>query len=195
LASRGWTRVLAVGSAIASVLVVVLALQVRDLTDEVRRLRFERNLPRVGDMVPGTRLGLLGPDSVELGSVGAARRHVWFVFNTTCPICAASIHDWNAAAARLREDSTVLVLGVSLDVADLTERYAREHQVIFPVALLDGARAAALYRIRGVPVTMVVDQAARIRLVRPGRFTPAAADSLVRFLAADPAASGVVAGQ
>jgi peroxiredoxin len=176
-------------------LVVILALRVRDLTDELRRLRFERNLPRVGDMVPDARLGVLGADSVDLGSVGTGRRQVWLVFNTTCPICAATMKVWNAAAARLRQDSTVLVLGVSLDSAALTEPYVREHQLIFPVALLDGARAAGVYRIRGVPVTVVVDQAARVRLVRPGRFTPAAADSLIRFLAADPAAGGVVAGR
>jgi hypothetical protein len=61
--------------------------------------------------------------------------------------------------------------------------------------VLDQARAAGYYRIRGIPITIVVDQAARIRLVRPGRFTAAAADSLLQFLAADSAASAVVAGR
>lgn len=61
------------------------------------------------------------------------------------------------------------------------------------------ARHAAVYGtyhgIRGVPMTIVVDQAARIRLVRPGRFTAAAGDSLLQFLAADSGASAVVAGR
>jgi peroxiredoxin len=193
MASRGWTWFLAVVGAAASVLVVVLALRVGDLTDEVRRLRFERNLPQVGDLVVDTRIGVLGADSIALGH-GAAARQVWFVFDTICPICAASLPEWNTVAERLRADSTVLVLGISLDSAAVTESYVREHDLVFPVALLDQARAAGYYRIRGIPMTIVVDQA-RIRLVRPGRFTAAAGDSLLLFLAADAAGSEVVAGR
>ena len=195
MASRGWTWILAVAGATAAVLVVTLALRVRDLTDEVRRLRFERNLPQVGDLVPNTRVRQLGADSVALGQRGAAVRQVWFVFDTSCPICAASLPDWNAVADRLRADSTVLVLGLSLDSAAVTQSYMRAHHLVFPVALLEAAKAAGSYRIRGVPLTIVVDQAARIRLVRPGRFTAAAGDSLLQFLAADSAASEVVAGR
>jgi len=194
MASRGWTWILAVVGAAASVLVVVLALRVRDLTDDVRLLRFERSLPRVGDLVVNTKIGVLGGDSIALGH-GAAARQVWFVFDTICPICAANLPEWNAVAERLRADSTVQVLGISLDSAAVTRSYVRKHQLVFPVALLDQARAAGYYRIRGIPLTIVVDQAARIQLVRPGRFTAAGADSLLRFLAAGSAASAAVAGR
>ena len=40
MSSRIWTGVLAVLSAAASLMVVVLTFRVRDLTDEVRHLRF-----------------------------------------------------------------------------------------------------------------------------------------------------------
>jgi len=196
MVTRGWTWILAVVGATASVLVVILALRVRDLTEEVRRLRFERNLPQVGDLVPDTRVSVPGADSMELGLPGAAHRQVWFVFDTICPICAASLSEWNAVAERLRTDSTVLVLGISLDSAGVTQSYVRQHQLAFPVALLDQGRAAGYYGIRGIPMTIVVDQSARIRLVRPGRFTAAAGDSLLRFLAADSAGSeGIIAGR
>ena len=191
---RGWTWILAVVGATASVLVVTLAFRVRDLTDEVRRLRFEQNLPQLGDLVPDARVSLLGADSVGLAHTAAARQ-LWFVFDTICPICAANLPHWNAVAERLRADSTVRVLGISLDSAAVTQSYIREHQVVFPVALLDQARAAGYYRIRGIPMTIVVDQAARIRLVRPGKFTAASGDSLLAFLAADSAASEVIAGR
>jgi len=87
------------------------------------------------------------------------------------------------------------VLGISLDSAAVTRSYVRKHQLVFPVALLDQARAAGYYRIRDIPLTIVVDQAPRIQLVRPGRFTAAGADSLLRFLAAGSAASAAVAGR
>jgi hypothetical protein len=45
MSGRTWTRVLAGLSAAASLMVLLLAIRVRDLTDEVRHLRFERNLP------------------------------------------------------------------------------------------------------------------------------------------------------
>jgi hypothetical protein len=77
----------------------------------------------------------------------------------------------------------------------VTQSYVREHELVFPVAVLDQARAAGYYRIRGVPLTIVVDQAARLRLVRPGEFTAAAGDSLLRFLAAELAGSAGIAGR
>jgi hypothetical protein len=42
--------------------------------------------------------------------------------------------------------------------------------------------AIAMYRIPGVPLTIVVDDVGRIDLVRAGVFSAAAADSLVALL-------------
>jgi peroxiredoxin len=182
MSSRIWTGTLAGLSAAASLVVVVLTFRVRDLTDEVRHLRFERNLPQVGDVVPPLRRALLDGDSMDLARPGTGRRQVWFVFNTTCPICGASLPEWQAAFARLAVDSTLAVIGVSLDSASITRTYVREHALPFPVALLDDPGAAAMYRIPGVPLTIVIDDLGRIRLVRPGRFTRTAGDSLAAFL-------------
>jgi peroxiredoxin len=187
MTGRTWTRVLAGLSAAASLMVVVLTLRVRDLTDEVRHLRFERNLPQVGDVVPALRAPLLGGDSVDLARSALGRRQVWFVFNTTCPICGASLPEWNAAFDQLRPDSTVVILGVSLDSATATRAYAETNAVPFPVAILNDGRDPAMYRIPGVPLTMVFDAMGRIRLVRPGRFTGAGRDSLVSFLSSQQA--------
>jgi len=182
MTGRTWTRVLAVLSAAASLMVVVLTFRVRDLTDEVRHLRFQRNLPQVGDVVPTLRVPLLDGDSVNLARPGPGRRQVWFVFNTTCPICGASLPEWKAACDRLGQDSTVSILGVSLDSAGLTRAYVETNSLRFSVAILGDARDVSMYRIPGVPLTMVIDDMGRIGFVRPGRFTSAGADSLASFL-------------
>jgi peroxiredoxin len=187
MSGRTWTRVLAGLGAAASLMVVALAFRVRDLTDEVRHLRFERNLPQVGDVVPRLRAPLLSGDSVELGRPGGGRRQLWFVFDTTCPICRASVGGWNAAFARLAADPTFQVLGVSLDSPPLTRAYVEEHALPFPVAVLDDPLHAAMYRIPGVPLIVVIDRSGRIVAVRPGLFPPAAVDSLVRSAGVPPA--------
>jgi peroxiredoxin len=174
----------------ASVLVVVLGLRLRDLTDEVRHLRFERNLPQVGDVTPLVRAPLLDGDSVDLGRPAGGRRQVWFVFTTTCPLCRASVPGWKAAFARLGEDSTVQALGVSLDAVSVTRTYAREHALPFPVALLSDPIAVAMLRIPGVPLTLTLNPVGRIMMVRAGTFTAAAADSLTASLSTGSARSG-----
>jgi peroxiredoxin len=182
MASRIWTGVLLVLTAAASLLAVVLAFQVRDLTDQVRHLRFERNLPQAGDVVPPLRAALLDGDSVDLGRPGAGRRQVWFVFTTTCPMCGASVPGWKAAFARLGGDSTIRALGVSLDSVALTRAYVRAHELPFPVVVLDDPLTIAMCRIPGVPLTMAVDSVGRIGLVRAGVLSAAGADSLAAFL-------------
>ena len=127
---------------------------------------------------------MLGGDSVDLGRPRPGRRQVWFVFNTKCPICAASVPEWNAAFDRLGRDSTVSVLGVSLDSEAITQAYVETNSLPFPVAILDDARDVSMYRIAGVPLTMVINEMGRIGLVRPGRFTSAGADSLASVLSA-----------
>jgi peroxiredoxin len=118
---------------------------------------------------------------------------VWIVFDTSCPICAASLADWNLAYERVASDSSLVVLGLALDSASATTTYVRERGVAFPVALLDDPLAHARYRFAGVPLTMVIDEVGRIRLVRPGRFTRAAADSLQTYLSARGETAEVVA--
>ncbi|MEX1999323.1 MAG: hypothetical protein WD934_06515 [Gemmatimonadales bacterium] len=175
----GWTRVVVSMAVASSVLAVVLAFQVRSLVGELRELRFRSNLPQVGDVIPETRIALLHGDSLMLAPAQGALRQVWFVFDTQCPICLASIPGWRAALDRLEPDASLQVLGVSLDSASLTGPYVELHDLRFPVALLDN-RHAAIYRIPGVPLILVIDEVGRITGVRSGAFPVAVVDSLVR---------------
>jgi hypothetical protein len=130
------------------------------------------------------RVPLLDGDSVDLGRPGPGRRQVWFVFNTVRPICGASLPEWKATFDRLGQDSTVSVLGVALDSAGPTRAYVETNALRFPVAILEDPRDISMYRIPGVPLTVVIDDVGRIGLVRPGRFTSVGADSLASFLSA-----------
>jgi peroxiredoxin len=182
---RIWTSLLGGLALAGAVLVVVLALRVSALDDEVRRLRFERNLPQVGDVAPPLHAALLDGDSIELGRPGGGRRQIWFVFNTTCSICRASLTGWKAVYANVADDASAQVLGISLDSLEPTRRYVGEQDLPFPVALLDDPVGAALYRIPGVPLTMVLDDVGRILLVRSGLFPRVAAESLAAAVRAN----------
>jgi hypothetical protein len=98
-------------------------------------------------------------------------------------MCRASLPAWTAAFRRLRADSTVSVLGVSLDAGAATHPYVKTHTIPFPVALLTDSLDPARYRIPGVPLTLVLDEVGRLVLVRPGVFTGPAVDSLVLLFA------------
>lgn len=193
LRRHAWPLVLVILATAASALVVVLAFRMRDLGDEVRRLRFERNLPRAGDVAPPLRVATLGGDSVHLARLGSDRWQLWFVFNTTCPFCRASVAGWKSIVARLPADSGVEVLGLALDSLDATRAYASAHHLPFPVAVLS-ARQAAMYRMAGVPLAVVLDTTGVIRFVHAGTVSASVADSVVALLGARSSAQ-LVAGR
>lgn len=77
------------------------------------------------------------------------------------------------------------MVGVAFDSAHLVGPYAREHELSFPLVVLDDRRTAALYRVTRVPLTMVVDGSGRVRFARIGQLTdPAAIDSVRAALTA-----------
>lgn len=136
------------------------------------------NFPQVGDVAPPLTVPALDGDSLVLGRSGKGRWQVWFVFNTTCPICVSSVPGWKAATARIARLSSVDVLGVSLDSSDATGPYVRQHDLPFPVALLQDPLDMAMYRIQAVPVTIVQDSVGKIHFLHAG----VVSDSVVRAL-------------
>jgi peroxiredoxin len=101
-------------------------------------------------------------------------------FTTTCPYCLASLPAWRRiAAADSAEPTRFDVIGVSLDSATATSRYAQVHALAYRVILLPERKLARLYRASSVPVTMVLDSAGRVLYARLGQLPLQAADSVV----------------
>jgi peroxiredoxin len=166
---------------LASVLVVVLAIQSRRLREEVRTLRRQITLPYRGHMVPAFHATTLTGDSVTIGAPPPGARQVLFVFTTTCRFCLSTLPAWKSAFAAVQQDKPgTTVYGVSLDPVAETERYIGEHALPFPVVLLADARMVALYRASSVPLSLVLDSDGRVRYARLGEIIHSATtDSLV----------------
>jgi peroxiredoxin len=178
--------------AVASILVVVLAMRVRALNRENADLIRYATHPYAGMFVPAFASSATDGGEVSVASPGR-RRQVLFVFNHTCPYCRASIPAWSRIAAEAEAAlGRGAAVGLSLDAPDTTRAYVAQHGLRYPVAVFPDRRTAALYRTRTVPVTMVVDSSGRVLLARIGELREGPAADSVRVaagLARAPAAS------
>lgn len=179
------TALLAVALAMAVVLVLALAGQVRSLREryvELRRIAYDAY---AGMYVPPYTATTLSGDTITLG--GPGQRQLLFFLTTTCPYCQATLATWKAladeaasGAGRPAPEEDVRVIGVVLDSTHLVEAYRDEHGLAFPLVVLQDLRYAALFRVTRVPLTMVVDgRAGRVVHARIGELEePGAIDSI-----------------
>ena len=178
--------------AVASILVVALAMRVRRLNDENAELVKYATHPYAGMFVPA--FSSATTDGAEM-SVATPRRgrQVLFVFNHTCPYCRASIPAWTRLAAEAEAaGGRGAAVGLSLDAPDTARAYVARHGLRYPVVAFPDRRTAAWYRTRLVPVTMVVDSSGRILFARVGELLEGPVTDSVRVaagLARAPAAS------
>jgi peroxiredoxin len=178
--------VLAIALIGACVLVLVLAKRLADLSADYTELRRFATLPHAGTVVPTFRAITVVGDSVTVGeSRDSAARQVLFVFNTTCPYCRAMIPVWQAVADSLGRLGEVQVLGISLDSADTSRRYAAERGLGYPILTFPQAKLERLYRAVAVPQTVVIDRTGVVLFARTGRLDRAALDSVFAAVSAN----------
>ncbi len=169
---------------LATGLVIVLSRQL-DGARKQRDLLVERSRSlQPGAYVPVQRTPTLDGPAVVLGEVAPGTRQVLFVYNTQCPFCLASIPAWQRIAGRLRGNPAATVVAVSLDSAEATRRYAQQHGLRYPSAILLDARTASLFRFNNVPQTLVIDERGRVMHSRVGLLQEGpAADSVLAAVA------------
>ncbi len=166
--------------AASALLVVVLGLQNRTLREELSELRLRAERAYPGLTVPTFRAATLAGDSVTIGETLPGRRQLLLVFNTTCGFCRRTIPVWNRIASNLRDAaSEVEVFGISTDGEMETREYASREGITFPVLRFPEAKLARLYRVVGVPLTLVVDHEGQVVYARGGSLErPSAVDSI-----------------
>jgi len=160
--------VLLVALAAATVLVVVLALQKRELSERVEGLTTRVRDPYPGLYVPAVTLPSLSGDSVSLGQTKPGHVQVLFVFSTTCEFCKESLPGWKRIAGELAGNSQITVVGISLDSVPATRRYVTEHGIELPVVSFTDRKLRALYRAWITPQTLIVDAEGRVSYARIG---------------------------
>jgi len=164
----------------AALLVVVLAQRVQALRTQVDTLREHSTLLYPGYLLPAFEAQTVGGQRVLVGRALPGGRQMLLMFTTTCPHCLASVPAWNRIAEATERDSTIEVVGLCLNGADLASRYAAEQGLRFPVVVLADPTLRFLYRTQTVPQAVVLDAEGRVVHVRHGRVEGGAAvDSLL----------------
>ncbi|MEK9499385.1 peroxiredoxin family protein [Gaopeijia maritima] len=164
-ATRPWLIALLVGLTGVTALAGVLMMRNSELRTTTEDLMERSRFAHPGAYVPEFEAPLVGGDAVRVGTLGAPTDgQLLFFFNTTCEYCRASIPSINALARR----ADMAVIGVSLDSLHLAEMYVHDHDVTYPVAALTERRIAELYRVRAVPMVILVDGYGRVAYARRG---------------------------
>ncbi len=91
------SMVLVVALTVATVLMVALALQKRDLLARIESLTTQLRDPYVGMYVPAVALPSVRGDSVLLGGPPLGHVQVLFVLSTTCEYCKTSLPAWSGS--------------------------------------------------------------------------------------------------
>lgn len=180
--SRVWSILRNASLLLGAVLIVVLALEVRALEPQARELRKRRALPYIGQFVPTVRTVSLSGDSVTIGETAKGRSQVLIVFSTKCPYCLSMLDSWKRISAELLADPKHQydVVWVSISQRDSTLAYIAKHDIKFPVMRMPDSKTLAVYRIKGVPMTLVLDYNGQLRHVHASVFnSKASADSVV----------------
>ena len=172
-------------------LVVTLSVQNRSLRAEYRSFIERTTLPHPGIYVPALETTTLTGEHVTVGEAPDGGSQLLFFFTTTCPYCRASLPAWKQLVADAAKLPNTSVLGIALDSVHLTEEYVREHELGFPVATSLDPKLGALYRVRRVPLTLVVKGDGRVYYAKTGEFSDqAAGDSVLTVLATPPVETG-----
>jgi peroxiredoxin len=153
--------------ALMSVIVIGLVLEVRTLRPQVKQLELRKIFPYVGQLVPTVRTVTATGDSVVIGETSRGRSQVLFFLSTSCSHCLETLPMW-ALSRRLTADSASRfdVYGISLSSADSTTAFSGRHAIPFPLLRIEDRRSRLLYRVKGVPMTLVVDAEGQITYVK-----------------------------
>ena len=169
MARRGITQAtLLVALGLTIGLVIALGVENGALKRRLERLSERALDPYPGLAVPAFETVTVGGDSVTIAARETGEKQVLFFFTTTCPYSKASFPAWNCVAARMRYEAGVRVYGIGLDSLQVLTRFAEQQTLSFPVVALGDRSYAELFRVRRVPLVLLVDDSGYVRYARYG---------------------------
>lgn len=143
--------------------IVVLGAEVLFLASQNRKLKDRASPTSTRALSTGDTLRLAGLQS--LGSeefTNLSDHKLVFVFGTTCSYCKSTIPAWNKITS-LALEQRITVIGISLDPMKKTSEFMKEHDLKFPVYVLqEPGKFKEANHIIGVPETILVSSDAII---------------------------------
>ena len=191
---RSWTQWLLVLSlGVVLVTLVLQSFEIRRLQSSVHLWRRRAQWPADGVRFPPLPTTTLRGDARMVGA-RSTKTQIIVVSTTSCPYCRASLPQWRRLSALVDTSHAIEMVWLSLSPRDSTFAYASAHGLPQEDIAVEPDSALVLAaRIRGVPLTLVVDTAGVIRHLIAGVLTMAPADSVL-LAARMPRVTGTSAG-
>lgn len=139
--------------------VVALMVQKRALRLEAVELRQQVTWPTVGMALPAFQATSLDGARITVGRSDRAARQVLFILDTRCGNCLVTLPAWDRVTQALEaHPGRAEVIGIATNQEDEARAYVREHGLAFPVISRPDERFRRLYKVAGVPITLVADE-------------------------------------
>lgn len=153
---------------VTSALLLLLVRREADFDEEYRRLLELTDGPLQGRWYPIVVGLTLQGDSVCIGNGGDTPQFVFF-FTGSCPSCAEALRAWSPIVDSLQRVGRIRALGIALDAdsAGVAE-FLESGGASMPIVQLSHPRWRDLFRVRTVPMMVILDQDGRVRASRGG---------------------------
>ena len=164
---------------LAAVIIFLQAMNHTLLRESYDELRDSFSSAYPGYLVPTFTNTTVDGDSITVGEHHDGRQ-LLFVFSPNGEYSGASAPVWRAFANSVaKEHPDVQVIGIDRDGEGGAADFRDDHGFDFPVTTFPTPKLAMLYRVRGTPVVISLDQRGRVLYSRTGVFTdPVAIDSV-----------------
>ena len=139
------------------------------------------NLAQQGEPAPDFTLPSISGDNVRLGDY-AGQVVVVNLWATWCPPCKAEMPMINAYYQAHRDAGLTVLAVNSEEDATTVRQFIQTHGYGFPVLLDLQSDVSALYQVRGLPTTVVIDREGRIQYIHTGEITAKQMDAAVKPL-------------
>ncbi len=168
---------LAYGALLASCILLLLLVRERDdLAERYAQLVEISDGPLQGRWYPVVAAQGLRGDSVCIANAAGIPQFV-FLFNTECALCSMALRAWTPVLDSLLTSGSIRAVGVALEQDSATAMaFLEDHDPPMPVVMLSHVRWRSVFRVRTLPMMVILDADGRVRAARGG----VPAEALVR---------------
>jgi len=162
-------RHLAYGALLISCILLLFLLKERDdLAERYAQLLEISDGPLQGRWYPVVAGRGLRGDSVCIANAEETPQFI-FLFNAECGLCAMALRAWAPVLDSLLASGRIRAVGVALEEDSARAiAFVEDHDPPMPVVMLSHARWRSVFRVRTLPMMVILDADGRVRAARGG---------------------------
>lgn len=157
---------------------------------ELRARLSPRTIGRIAPLQPGEvirpiMVKTLDGETEELKYVDTSKRHLIFVFSTTCPHCVKNLPAWQMLADSIERDKCDII-GISAHGLDETRKFVTTKELSFvTVSAADDTSFDRKYGISGYPLTILISGDAKVEKTWIGELTAQQTNEIRALISAE----------